>query len=98
MWAVFACILTHALRWAMRDSNPHGLRHQILSLACLPISAIARVLLMPAFGTSRPSYGRIGLFCVPWSLFFVPWSLSCRPLASTEHLCQRGIFYYAILP
>src|SRR5690242_13420479 len=29
------------VRWAMRDSNPHGLRHQILSLACLPISAIA---------------------------------------------------------
>lgn len=28
--------------WAMWDSNPHGLRHQILSLACLPISAIAR--------------------------------------------------------
>jgi hypothetical protein len=26
----------------MWDSNPHGLRHQILSLACLPISAIAR--------------------------------------------------------
>jgi hypothetical protein len=25
----------------MWDSNPHGLRHQILSLACLPISAIA---------------------------------------------------------
>lgn len=36
-----ACGL-RAKGWAMRDSNPHGLRHQILSLACLPISAIAR--------------------------------------------------------
>jgi hypothetical protein len=55
MWAEFARILTYALRWAMRDSNPHGvLRHQILSLACLPVSAIARALLIPAFGTSRP--------------------------------------------
>ena len=29
--------------WAMRDSNSHGSRQQILSLPCLPVSAIAPV-------------------------------------------------------
>src|SRR5215813_4884019 len=29
--------------WAMRDSNSHGSRQQILSLPCLPVSAIARI-------------------------------------------------------
>ena len=29
--------------WAMRDSNSHGSRQQILSLPCLPVSAIALV-------------------------------------------------------
>ena len=28
--------------WAGRDSNPQALRHQILSLTCLPISPLAR--------------------------------------------------------
>ena len=29
--------------WAMRDSNSHGSRQQILSLPCLPVSAIALI-------------------------------------------------------
>ena len=29
--------------WAMRDSNSHGSRQQILSLPCLPVSAIAQI-------------------------------------------------------
>src|SRR5262245_19662767 len=56
----------------MWDSNPHGLRHQILSLACQPISAIARVMsrssqygIAPAPASSQLSYdGR----CLPDNL------------------------------
>src|SRR5437763_12621264 len=34
--------LSLLLRWAVRDSNSHGLRQRILSPPCLPISATAR--------------------------------------------------------
>lgn len=42
----------HMSGWAVRDSNPHGFRHQILSLACLPISTTARE--MPLFSGFPP--------------------------------------------
>lgn len=34
--------------WAVRDSNPHSLRNQILSLARLPIPPTARITLLQA--------------------------------------------------
>jgi hypothetical protein len=50
----------------MRDSNPHGLRHQILSLACLPISAIARMLRMTPQGFTVCPCQRSGMSASVW--------------------------------
>ena len=46
----------------MWDSNPHGLRHQILSLACLPISAIARMLRINPLDVRLCRYQRDGVW------------------------------------
>src|SRR4051794_923171 len=76
--------------WGRRDSNPHALRHMILSHARLPITTLPRRALLYAIQRKKGNYQTIGI--TPHPAFRTPHSSGVpgERAQSLLHLAHRG--------